>query len=225
MQQIPRRNKDLAFGYVKQSEKKHKSTIPDMIKYLCLLFLNSNKDQLMYIIHQNGYEWTVVSSVKTLLIGMQITPFFGKCRKHKDSYLKVQMRTSKKYLHSDQIGIWKVNYGDPIVEIGHCFFDGITDIKDKAHTISVGYGLDSRGNLSNPMNAEVAGREFATEWKKNDIIEMKLDFNKLELSFKINEKDYGKAFDIEDTKYRAAITFAAQSTKSGYTLISYSEIY
>ena len=45
LKQIPLRNKDVAFGYVRESEKANKTSVPEMIKYLCLLFLNSNKDK------------------------------------------------------------------------------------------------------------------------------------------------------------------------------------
>ena len=31
-------------------------------------------------------------------------------------------------------------------------------------------------------------KQYGDKWKKNDIIEMKLDFNKKELQFKLNEK-------------------------------------
>ena len=45
LNQIPQRNKDLAFGYVKECEISHNSSIPKMIKYLCLIYLNQNKDE------------------------------------------------------------------------------------------------------------------------------------------------------------------------------------
>ena len=46
LSQIPERNKDLAFGYVKQCEQTNKTSIPEMIKYLCLVYLNQNKDKI-----------------------------------------------------------------------------------------------------------------------------------------------------------------------------------
>ena len=45
LSQIPQRNKDLAFGYVHEKEKENKISVPDMIKYLCLVYLNQNKDE------------------------------------------------------------------------------------------------------------------------------------------------------------------------------------
>ena len=45
LNEIPQRNKDLAFGFVKECEKENKSIIPSIIKYLCLNYLNQNKDK------------------------------------------------------------------------------------------------------------------------------------------------------------------------------------
>ena len=35
----------MVFGYVKECEKKNKRIIPDMIAYLCLMYLNQGKDK------------------------------------------------------------------------------------------------------------------------------------------------------------------------------------
>ena len=40
LSQIPGRNEDLAFGYVHEKEKENKMSVPDMIKYLCLIYFN-----------------------------------------------------------------------------------------------------------------------------------------------------------------------------------------
>lgn len=45
LNEIPQRNKDLAFGYVKECDKENKTSIPNMIKYICLIYLNQNKDK------------------------------------------------------------------------------------------------------------------------------------------------------------------------------------
>ena len=58
--------------------------------------------------------------------------------------------------------------------------------------------------------------------KDGDIIEIKLDFDDLTLSFKTNENQCGVIRGIEKTKYRACITIV-KSAK--FTLISYQEIY
>ena len=45
LEEIRKRNKDFAFGYNKECETKNKTVIPNMIKYLCLIYLNTNKDR------------------------------------------------------------------------------------------------------------------------------------------------------------------------------------
>ena len=55
-----------------------------------------------------------------------------------------------------------------------------------------------------------------------DIIEVKLDFHELTLSFKINGNQCGVMNDIEKTKYRACITIIKRAK---FKLISYQEIY
>ena len=47
LQKIPQRNKDLGFGFAKRNENANRSTIPEMIKYLCLIYLNQNKDEFV----------------------------------------------------------------------------------------------------------------------------------------------------------------------------------
>ena len=58
---------------------------------------------------------------------------------------------------------------------------------------------------------------------------MKVDFNNLSLSYKINQIDYGKAFYIKYGEYRAAIGLFALPRRDGsnscYNLISYQQIY
>ena len=72
-------------------------------------------------------------------------------------------------------------------------FDADMDfLKTACLTDEYGYGLGSKYGI-NPPNGS--------------IIEMILDLNNLTLSFIIDDKDYGKAFDVENGKYRAAIFF------------------
>eukprot|EP01084_Bolivina_argentea_P166130 288505_1 len=47
--------------------------------------------------------------------------------------------------------------------------------------------------------------DYGVECKPDDIIEMIVDMNKLELKYQINGVNYGKAFDIQRTTYRAAV--------------------
>ena len=51
---------------------------------------------------------------------------------------------------------------------------------------------------------------YGADCNTNGVIMMTLDLNKLSLSYSINGCDYGKAFDVENTQYRAAITVHTQ---------------
>ena len=40
LSQIPQRNKDLAFGFFREQEKKNKISVPQIINYLCFNYFN-----------------------------------------------------------------------------------------------------------------------------------------------------------------------------------------
>ena len=45
LQEVPQRNKDLVFGYIRECEQEQEKDIAiDMIKYLCLIYLNETED-------------------------------------------------------------------------------------------------------------------------------------------------------------------------------------
>ena len=48
-------------------------------------------------------------------------------------------------------------------------------------------------------------KNYCPKCKEGDIIDMYLDLNNFELKYSINDKDYGKAFDVENTSYRAVV--------------------
>ena len=89
---------------------------------------------------------------------------------------------------------------------------------------SVGYGLHGYAHLTNPESSIDYGKRYGERFEVNDIIEMRLDCNKWTLSYKINDKDFGKAFDIEPNEYRAAITLT-DGLGCLFELISYQKIY
>ena len=93
------------------------------------------------------------------------------------------------------IGIWKTNIGDIIKLKNSCFCwwgnNCYTFISAKAKLTNGDYG--------------VSDKSYGIKCKTNDIVEMIVDMKKLEIKFKVNNIDYGKAYDIEDTTYRAAV--------------------
>ena len=62
-------------------------------------------------------------------------------------------------------------------------------------------------------------KDYGVKIKDGDIIEMILNLIDLTLSYKINNTDYGKAYDVDKTSYKVAATLCAKNTK--WTLLSY----
>ena len=209
LQQIPQRNKDLAFGYVKQNENANKSTIPDMIKYLCLIYLNQNKDEF----DAENTNGNIKINGNTVI---------GSGWNAMCTYLR--------NIVSDGVHVWRFKFG---FETNYYVGDMIGIISNDEELTLYSY-FNGSGSGSDAYGFAVAGRltnrqgkEYGRKCKINDIIEMQVDFNELTLSYKINQTDYGKAFDIKPGEYRAAITLYlfSGSEKNCYTLMSYQHIY
>ena len=102
------------------------------------------------------------------------------------------------------------------------FFDGAAEHDGTV----VGYSFVLDGYLTDTENAKSApSKSYGESCSDNDIIEMKLDFNDLSLSYKIKGKDFGKAFDIKEGRYRAAVGLWNYNEEQKIaTLISYEHI-
>ena len=227
LSQIPQRNKDLAFGYVHEKEKENKMAVPEIIKYLCLVYFNStdlfDPDQHGDAIQINGNsmiaEMNAVDVENVYLknvvsAGIHVWKFksIGDCD---------ELGTP------DMIGIFNMEYNHLIGKHDGRYFDNYYDT-DKCACICHGYGFASDGILTNEEDPSDWGKKYGDHgWKKDDIIEMRLDFNKQYLKFKVNEKGYGVAFEIDATKkWKAAISVGQRGAcKAKFELISYRKLY
>merc|ERR1719206_18646 len=97
------------------------------------------------------------------------------------------------------IGIWKCRKGI-VPPINHIFTIG-------QH---VAYGFAANiGVLVDPATGHDDEQKTYGQWcRAGDIVEMHIDLVRCELRFIINGVDYGKAFDIEKTAYRAAVNLS-----------------
>ena len=209
LNKIPVRNKDLAFGYVKECERMHGSVIPSMIKYLCLIYLNSNKDTFdpsnthktikIYgdCIEADRYSTATACLQNVVDSGIHIWKF--KCI------------TSE---FADVIGITKAMALPKDMRYLDCNGD-----------TCVGYAFTSEGQMTNIKDVTEWGDKYGDGWKSGDLIEMMVDFTKLQLSLKINDIDCGKVFHIDETKYKAAISVDSWTSYASYSLTSYQHIY
>ena len=97
------------------------------------------------------------------------------------------------------IGIWKCRKG-VAPPINHIFTIG----KHIAYGFAANVGV-----LVDPETGHDDEELSYGKWcRAGDVVEMRVDFGRLELSFVINGKDYGKAFTIEKTAYRAAVNLS-----------------
>eukprot|EP01084_Bolivina_argentea_P008102 15152_1 len=106
------------------------------------------------------------------------------------------------------IGIWKTRFLKPSLTT---YF---TNIDDNGYAFVVNFGY-----LTHPQAPGRKGNAYTNKCKEGDIIQMILNFRNCSLSFMVNEKVLGKAFDIEHTEYKAVATLIGADTK--FTLCSY----
>ena len=185
---------------------------PAMIKYLCLVYLNQNKDEF----DPNN------TNDKIKIDGMTVTAIG----------CGVSLATRLKNIVNTGCHIWRFKCGSKS-ECGIGDIIGIisNDISFAPNhyfgSFTGSYGFAVAGNLQGALDQAVTNGNYARRCEMGDILEMTVDFNELTLSYKINDIDYGKAFDIKCGEYRAEISMFAFSwePKSCYTLTSYQHIY
>ena len=91
------------------------------------------------------------------------------------------------------------------------------DKKDKAYS----YIYDD-GKLPEKEKCGWDGPDWGVKCENGDIIKMTLNMNDLTLSYQVNDKDLGKAYEnIENTAYRAAVTMEQNSS---LTLMRFEQI-
>ena len=278
LQQIPQRNKDATFGYVKECEKRNKNIIPDMIKYLCLVYFNQNKDRFdikhthrkLLEVNGNSVMRNVYTHVSCMINsylaniagkGTHIWKFRGYLPSYDDQIGIRSIESESLPLdgffhtninHSSVVGYAFVLSG----YLTHAEDDGDviksarqelialtgkdngcpghgsqqlhvkvrSNVKTRAKRVSL---ICSKCNDAEVSTMEVPHLKYGEDCKENDIIEMKLDFNDLSLSYKVKGIDYGKAFDIKQGQYKAVIGFLddwSSQDDRNVELISYQHI-
>eukprot|EP01084_Bolivina_argentea_P066713 121629_1 len=194
---VPQRNKAVAFGFCREEEIKwnDSSNIPQLIKYLCLLYLNQNKD-----------EFVVDGTCKDIDLN-------GNCITHQPEndfnyniswYLKNTVQDRKhiwkfkinKFVETSWIGIYDTKFDNEFHR--DRFFDYSAGCGIRTRT---GYGLSFRGTKTN-LNHAGCGEATGLIFSKDDIIEIILDFNKMKLYVKMDDKCV-ELFDIDKGEYRA----------------------
>ena len=174
---IPLRNKDLAFGYVKEFEAKNSKTICEMVKYLCLMHLNPTKDEIDLELNRgpsnpftNGRLWGI--------------KFFNT-----NEYFTNKARTG---IHEWILQIKQPNKNRVCI--------GIVDSDLTEYPKS---GFCDKSKDGNDIGYEFDLEAYGDD----HTFKMILNMNKLTLSLNVSDTDYErKVIDIKKGKYRAVIS-------------------
>ena len=183
----------LVFGYIRSEQKLIELAMefPDDIIVECLkyFFENDKWDKNKYSKRWMKLEGNTIIGIvqrsasaylmNTISSGIHEWSFLiKKCANRGDGWTQT-------------IGLWKVNAdNDPDVDYDFCNLGGI--------------GVKNTGRLTGSgWDSQLYQAKFVT----GDIVKMTADFDKGILRFTVNDKDYGKAFQLNcDLEYRAAIS-------------------
>ena len=194
--------KNVVFGYVRRIKLSNNNSIPTDIILLCFAFfyektkwstdlvgklLQLKENNIMAIANEPPYE-----DFSSAYLEPAVKKGVGRWK-----FKIIKSQQGKKAL-----GTWYIMMG--IVKNRQ---NGLT-VDDhfgrKANTSYV--FIANAGRIDNPDHPfDGDYKKYGVPCDENDEIEMILDLNALELRFNINGTDYGKAFDVEQDEYRAAI--------------------
>ena len=204
IENIDQHRKLSVYGYIHKSEAKYKQQIPMGIIYIIILFYGNNVDEWdkKYI----GSQLKLTDRTITVSQRCSVTRESSFCSRIVHSGIfkwkfrieemenDIETYRGRKFM----IGIWKDNDDEPPINTpftwGGC-----------------GYGLEITGAILTNYKGYTIGNNYGVECKNGTIIEMILDMNKLTLGFIIDDVDYGKAFDVDKGKYRAAVCMIKSS--------------
>ena len=197
LKRFGQKQKDTVFGYIRRIEKELFSSdfgaIPNGIVLICILFYGHIPDEFDpkhigpgLILHEQtissrGYGGGSAFLKRTLESG------------HHEWRFRIDKR--KIDIQSIVFGIWRIQKDeDPPI---HTWF---TNGGNKGYCFNAVYS-----QIGDIKSGFTIGTKYGVRCNEGDVIEMILDFDDLSLSFRINGTDYGKAFDIKQNKYRAAV--------------------
>ena len=180
------------YGYIHEYEKVNDVNIPKGIILVLILFYGNDKD-----------EWDP---------------------KHISEYMTLSDKTitQKKYDYASSYGKRIIDSGvfKWRLKVNECnnygFLLGIRRVEDKETYpptdtwfteggFQNGYGFYSHEPILTSSDGFALGEKYGIKPSNGSIIEMILDLDDLTLSYIIDGKDYGKAFDVAKGKYRLGV--------------------
>ena len=170
----PQRNKDLAFGYIRSCEKKKNLPIPEMIKYLSLIYLNQNKDKFD---PDRTNEWITIdgNNVKSKLDHESYV---------KNAYLMNQVT------NGTHIWRFEINgcYNWDQIGISSCYCPSIKSIEDYQFFVYDLLSPDNRGSSTTIIEMSANFNSLTLSFRINDV-----DYGSV---FDIKPGKYKAAFSI-----------------------------
>ena len=197
--------------------------IPKEICDLCVDYINLNHDE--FIINEKAD----VEVVDNRVIGRQFA-----AQAASGGIVHIYMRNVVK----TGINIWRFKYIEEVFDdadnIWVKFFkrskySSIGIFKSKHEMKRVSKIEDVNGYWISFRESDGIFRPQQTiynEWESienGDLIDIRLDMNDLSLSIRINDKEYIKMFDVEDTEYRAIVSVNLKT--ADWKFVSYQHIY
>ena len=202
------KTKDIVFGYNRRRGKQFKKQIPEIINYLCLAYyyiynkldLSNIDTNFVQLLNGNTLLWTKKDFELILPINGENTQWTFQisklCPTIANKIMMIGIADNETYWYNTYAMKKDLKYG----------FDWSTANKIKKYT---------RYKRPLPRSAKKKYRTIATVAKYGkqcdvgDIVTMTLDQRNHELKFKINDKDYGAAWDIPCRTYSILILGAA----------------
>ena len=198
-QSLMQKTKLTVYGYIRETEKCLSISIPFGLINVLILFYGDQNDKwdpkvIGKYLELKDYDLTVTNTADS----EQGNVFGTRICEKKGMY---QWKFKINHIHTDHeemcIGIWRVEQ-DKIPPIDVHFPKG----KEQGYAY---YLIGLKTDVHTGMAGDIYGIQSP---KTGDIVHMILDLDKLTLSFKVNDVDYGVAYDnIKQAKYRAAIWF------------------
>eukprot|EP01084_Bolivina_argentea_P002041 3763_1 len=192
---IEAKDKSTINGYIRETEQNIFSSnnesfynnIPMIINYLCIKYYHISKDRFDPILHGNGVSVSDNKITKTSWAGSSSSFLSNIVSNHKHHW-----RFKTVNLRPTYIGV-RANKTDPNNnDLNSIHYPWGGDDQNGSFGIHL-YTGELRGDPQ--RNNE----KYCPGCNSGDIIDMYLDLNKFELSFAINNKHYGKAFDVDKT--------------------------
>ena len=184
-------------GYIRAYEKVNNTIIPKGIVLMVILFYGNDTDKWDPQCISNGMILSNLDRTITKTSGSFESSYCAKIIE--SGIFKWKFKIEHRY-GPIIVGIWKDKDDSSSPPLNTLF--------TKKNFGCGGYGFCSWTGaflIEEDSKGGIMGKTYGVILNKGAIIEMILDLEQLTLSYIIDGKDYGKAFDVEKCKYRAAV--------------------